>query len=853
MKVPFHTHASKGADYLRLRVHLPEDDPAAVAGLLELGYAPLAAEDGAGAKEPVVERELTTIPARLPVVPSAIPWEEQSFWRVEKAEPAPGAALSRPAEQQLRAEDLGPSAFRYGAAPEAEAACPWSQLESRLCAALAGQRPSRSLDLPAALRKISRAEPLERLPRTSRPAWPRAVVVVNDRDPRLMPLVADHAMVIDALRRLMGPASVHVVELGEPALRRAAAVPGTWARRLPEAEVVLLLSDLGALDGPHATTRAAWAGLCAALHGAGRRLVALSPTGEAPAGIPARALGWGGRPVLDEELRRDRAEDLAALLSLSCWAPRGLLRDLRRLLGPQRADLVTELDVWQRPGAALHGGQLALSAADLAQLRGRLARALVGEDPTLSADTVQAAEALAQEWSQVNPPEARVGDRVALNLALRGLPAEAEDAAWLDRLGGTLRSGVGPAGAPARAWAAVGHRLAQSVPPERLLEPAGEQLRAVQIWSEQRQLVPDGQALPDAAPERWAVRQVGQQLILEPEPEVLHPDVPAAAHRPGSPVGWLLAKQTLVVVRDGQRGTPVPLVEGLSVHLAGAETLSLDTGVETLTLGLVHRADDGGWERMGRDRYGLWAEIHVKGAKAEATQRFRWINPGRFMMGSPDKSRRAAKGAQHEVHIHRGHWLADTPVTFALWRALGGRMPQDYSSGAWHPLRPVEGVSWDAATDLLAAAGIVGLRLPLVDEWMYACRLGKLDVYRASPVVAHKRNNLSQIAWFAENSLGMSHPVATRQASLWGLYDMLGNVWEWLAWSELEDGLVSPGIRNLPSGGGIDVDQRLYAGGSWKSVSQVVDVSLMVADHRSHRNEAVGLRLARTASIGGRS
>jgi formylglycine-generating enzyme required for sulfatase activity len=822
-------------DFARLLSELPEADPAGLARLLGRALRP-----ARGAE--LVETRVSE--PRQGEIRWPISQIEGPFWRVVKTSPGLGAVGGQPVEQQLTNEDLGPSAFRYGAAPEAEAACPWPQLEARLCAALAGQRPSRSLDLPAALRTISRAEPLERLPRTARPAWPRAVVVLNDRDPRLMPLVADHAMVINALRRLVGHASVHLVELGEPALRRAAAAAGTWARRLPEAEVVLLLSDLGALDGPHATTRAAWAGLCAALHGAGRRLVALSPTGDAPAGIPAGALGWGGRPLLAREARDERAEDLAALLSLSCWAPRGLLRDLRRLLGPQRADLVTELDVWQRPGAAVHGGQLALSAADLAALRGRLARALAGQDKTLCAQTVGEAELLAREWSRVNPPEARIGDRVALNLALRGLPAEAEDAAWLDRLRGTLRSGLGPKEAPARAWAAVGRRLAQSVPPERLSEPAGEQLRVVQIWSEQRQLVPDGHALPDAAPERWAVRQVGQQLILEPEPEVVHPDVPAAAHRPGSPVGWLLAKQTLVVVRDGQRGGPKPLVQGLSVPFDGAKTLSLDTGVETLTLGLVRRADDGGWERMGRDCYGLWAEIDVKGAKAEATQRFRWINPGRFLMGSPDDEvgRRSDEGPLHEVTLSEGYWMADTPVTQALYLAVIGENPSQFTQPP-DLLRPVEQVRWpDSVAFVRRLSGLrpsgapdgSALQLPSEAQWERACRAGT-----TTPTYAPAGKGLDHIARTYSNSMGSTHRVGQLLPNAWGLFDTLGNVWEWCA--DLA-GEYPDGPRTDPLGAGVGPACR---GGSWRDRAQNTRAACRFSLAPSIRSDDLGLRLSR--------
>jgi formylglycine-generating enzyme required for sulfatase activity len=340
------------------------------------------------------------------------------------------------------------------------------------------------------------------------------------------------------------------------------------------------------------------------------------------------------------------------------------------------------------------------------------------------------------------------------------------------------------------------------------------------------------------------------QLILQPEPEVVHPDVPAEAHRPGSPVGWLLAQQTLVVVRDGGKPLVVRLAPGLSVPLNGAKTISLDTGVETLTLGLVNRKADGDWERMGRDRYGLWAEIDVKGAKAEATQRFRWIAPGRFMMGSPDdeEGRRPDEGPQHEVTLTRGYWMADTPVTQALYLAVMGENPSRFTMPP-DLLRPVEQVSWDDSSSFVEQLGQVrrakgdvaaGLdfRMPTEAEWEHACRAGTTD-RTYTPTDAR----LKDIAWFGNKARRMTQPVASLLPNSWGLFDTLGNVWEWC--------LDSIALRadygqwRRPDPMALSGPRRVNRGGSWRTSEVLVRAATRDPDDPSDRQPHTGVRLVR--------
>lgn len=131
--------------------------------------------------------------------------------------------------------------------------------------------------------------------------------------------------------------------------------------------------------------------------------------------------------------------------------------------------------------------------------------------------------------------------------------------------------------------------------------------------------------------------------------------------------------------------------------------------------------------------------------------------------------------------------MGRTPVTVGQWNAL---MPGDRRSG--DATLPVTGVSWDGAVAFCNAASARegrtaaydgerwvaeadGYRLPTEAESEHACRAGTDTAWSFGDDEA----KLGEHAWYAENSGGAVHPVATRLPNPWGLYDLHGNVWEW--------------------------------------------------------------------------
>lgn len=186
----------------------------------------------------------------------------------------------------------------------------------------------------------------------------------------------------------------------------------------------------------------------------------------------------------------------------------------------------------------------------------------------------------------------------------------------------------------------------------------------------------------------------------------------------------------------------------------------------------------------GDDVYGLWAEFVV----SEVRQRMRWIEPGEFWMGAPDKEpeRFDDEMPQHRVHISRGYWLADTACTQALWEAVMGSNPSRFDD---NPLCPVETVSWHDVQGFLSALQQAGIEsqpdLPTEAEWEYACRAGTDTAFsfgaRITPQQVNYDGNYpygnAERGEYRERTL----PVKALPANAWGLYQMHGNVDEWCA------------------------------------------------------------------------
>jgi formylglycine-generating enzyme required for sulfatase activity len=227
-----------------------------------------------------------------------------------------------------------------------------------------------------------------------------------------------------------------------------------------------------------------------------------------------------------------------------------------------------------------------------------------------------------------------------------------------------------------------------------------------------------------------------------------------------------------------------------------------------------------GW---GQDEIAPWASITI----GEVSQRLRWIPPGRFLMGAAEDEdgRFGDEVPQHEVTIERGFWMFATPCTQALWEAVMGQNRSHFPG----PTRPVENVSWkDCQEFVVRLNGLLEgpeLSLPSEAQWEYACRAGS----ERAPY-----DKLPESAWYGDNSGDQTQPVGLRRANAWGLYDMLGNVWEWCADEYRPYGSGDPGASAV----------RVLRGGSWDSSARDVRAAIRGWNGPGYRNGFIGFRCA---------
>jgi hypothetical protein len=211
---------------------------------------------------------------------------------------------------------------------------------------------------------------------------------------------------------------------------------------------------------------------------------------------------------------------------------------------------------------------------------------------------------------------------------------------------------------------------------------------------------------------------------------------------------------------------------------------------------------------------------------------YRLIPAGSFVMGSPaDEEGRFGSEREHTVEITQPFLLKTTPVTQAEWQALMGDNPARFQGD---DSRPVENVSWeDAARVCEALSAQTGgtYRLPTEAQWEYACRAGTTTA---------RYGDTDAVAWYGMNANGTTHPVGQKQPNAWGLYDMIGNVWEWcLDWSGDYPSQPQRDPKGPPSG-----DTRVVRGGGWYYDAQNCRAAQRYNGPPTFRDDLIGFRPA---------
>jgi len=195
------------------------------------------------------------------------------------------------------------------------------------------------------------------------------------------------------------------------------------------------------------------------------------------------------------------------------------------------------------------------------------------------------------------------------------------------------------------------------------------------------------------------------------------------------------------------------------------------------------------------------------------------IPPGSFTMGcSPgDDKCREEENPPHQVTITRAFWMGQTEVTVAAYKrfaAATGRqlpVPPDFNSDWTKENMPIVKVTWDDAHDYCAWAGG---RLPSEAEWEYAARAHTTDAHYGQ---------LDEVAWYQKNSGAGTHGVGEKATNAFGLYDTLGNAWEWV-----NDWFAADYYQHSPSQdpvGPASGQMHVLRGGAWNNSPDGVRVT----------------------------
>jgi formylglycine-generating enzyme required for sulfatase activity len=118
-----------------------------------------------------------------------------------------------------------------------------------------------------------------------------------------------------------------------------------------------------------------------------------------------------------------------------------------------------------------------------------------------------------------------------------------------------------------------------------------------------------------------------------------------------------------------------------------------------------------------------------------------------------------------------------------------------------------------------------GYRLPTDAEWQYACKAGS---------TGYRYGEINDIAWYSENSEGRIHEVGNKEPNKWGLYDMLGNLWEW-CWDLYDEKTYG--------------SYRIFRGGSWSESERGCGATCRRRGHPSFCIDDLGFRLAKSSNL----
>ena len=821
-------------------------------------------------------------------------------------------------EMRFQPDDTRQGTYRFEAPSPL---LPMSRLIPFLLNSLGLAASGSQLDHRQLARQMALGKALRRLPRLPRQRWPQRLLIIVDAVPHLEPYWADFLFIIQQMEKLLGKEAVTSIRFDERCfegdqLPRYVAWPrqrgNKWQRwKAPAADVpILILGDLGAM-AEHASSVYPWRALAKALQLHPAPLLTLSPVAYSsrdrvlcrtfkpnPLNDVYRLPRHPGRDGFD--LRTEARSTAGSVLTLLAALPLvdvGLLRRLRHEMGWGGSEL--EADIWNHPNVRRVSLGIRLDEAVAEDYRQDYQREFANTPlaerfwQVVQVHHAHAYEGLRQ-LEKLNQCVLENRDDAAMRDYLRRLCATAmqANAGSVQREALAMQCRTILTSMPESVWCSEHDDLARDLYalgyeadiragnwPEHLpkgLEPASFQ------W------LLDTKARAETV--QWLLVQTNDQGQFTLQQH--NPDRPV--HRP---VATLEALGKIPPVLHFPLEPPIPVEEGAAFEIPDKVVVAIHSASHSVELEAITKPS---WaSRMWRDAAGLWASILWLGQEQNIVwkeaedlvksywvwqppfgeddyglyadldidgipQRFRWIEPGTFLMGSPPdepgrEPHESLKGAetQHQVTLTQGFWLADTTVTQAQWQAVMGNNPSHFNGavkindkslfidGANHP---VEKVSWEDAqafiTRLQTLIPGLNARLPTDAQWEYACRAGTTTMFNFEGDISLEKVNFGGYfdkAVYAEKARQATAAVKSYPPNAWGLFEMHGNVWEWCQdwWQQKipAEPIIDPEGLNA----GVE---RVVRGGSWPSDGRGVRSAIRVGYDPALRGTYIGFRLS---------
>ena len=726
-----------------------------------------------------------------------------------------------------------------------------------------------AIDVPALIKQVAAGRLVRRLPRLKRVRWATRIELLSDPSDHLSPFQSDFDVIREALTDLVGVLSLNQAQVigiaaGE-CLVEPYSEPDQRPWKMPPATTpVLILSDLGMLAGPRSRRRRDWLLFGKRLKSVGITPFVLAPV--SPAHVDPELCGyfhialWSSNSrLLAQHHRSDLGHDaqvdqLLTLLSPAVRVETVLLRALRHLLPADQADAGCEADVWSH--ADVHYSERVCAIRDdeerlidhrklfktqpdhlkrqvlllLRRHHAHLFPAIRHEETLIWAslvgdelreefkDEIDEAEKFMRKTTRMLYDRRDDPDRLQHGYSVRHL-----DRSDPELRGENLYYSV-------MAAEAYRYSLDTGIPIQagidreelrRTLSGDSKRLRQCTLYQRGHELILAEEGAADIrAGSRYAdVALIGDSVFVELNSD----DAPASElllQLPEVPKTLAILTPETECVRlqtEGEIVTVAGMTKPTWAQAIGRDWPGLFVDVEQH--GIRSRVGWPEWDAaLGQDEFGLYADLAV----GEFVQRFRWINPGTFQMGSPVSEPERElwdKGNEtlHQVTLTEGYWLAETACTQALWQTVMDDNPSYFKDDKNNP---VEQVSWDQVQWFIEALNIrvPGLNacLPTEAQWEYACRAGTKTSFSFGENITPEQVNYNGKYPYAGGKKGQDREttvsVKTLPPNPWGLCEMHGNVWEWCQdWYGTDYGTEAVTDPVGPEKG----ENRVLRGGSW--------------------------------------